>query len=76
MRAPVRSKAGAIESKQGGVAACLYSFVLDTNKKINCGLLRFARNDRLQTRHCEPPLGRGQDLLNYDKGAWQPAFDL
>jgi hypothetical protein len=39
--------AGAFEWQQGGVAACLYSLGLGTSKKKNCGLLRFARNDRL-----------------------------
>jgi hypothetical protein len=67
---------GAIESKQGGAAACLYSLVLGTSKKINCGLLRFARNDRLQIRHCEPPLLELQEPLNQNKGARQSGFDF
>jgi|GEM_PF-6359087 hypothetical protein len=31
--------------------------------------------DRKTCRHCEPPLLKWQRLLNYDKGAWQPAFN-
>jgi hypothetical protein len=49
---------------------------LGTSKKINCGLLRFARNHRLQIRHGESPLHEWLELLNANKGAWQPAFIL
>ena len=58
----------AFESQKGGAAVCLIFIVLGTSKKINCGLLRFARNDRLQMRHCEPPLKGWQELLNHMRG--------
>ena len=69
-----QTKGGSIASEQGGVAACLYSLGLGTSKKINCGLLRFARNDRLQMRHCELPLPEWQEIMNCNIGARQPAF--
>jgi hypothetical protein len=68
--------AGAIESQQEGAAVCLYFLVLCTSKKKNCRLLRFARNDKLQMRHCEPPLLEWQEPLNQNKGARQSAFIL
>ena len=43
---------------------------------VNCRLLRFARNDRLQIRHCERPSDRKRELLNNDKGARQSGFDF
>ena len=68
LRAPVRQKAGAFECQRGGAAACLYFLVVGTSKKTNCGLLRFARNDKFQIRHCEPPLHEWQEAFGSQKG--------
>jgi hypothetical protein len=68
--------AGNYELQHRGAAACLYFLVVGTSKKKNCRLLRFARNDGLQMRHCEPPSDEKREQFESHKGARQPAFDF